>query len=53
VQESDIWRFARGGHYATPDNAISHIPGDIVELSMEFAGRINLRGNPLSQDSVQ
>lgn len=35
------------------NNAISHIPSDIFELSMACAGRINLRGNPLSEDSVQ
>lgn len=35
------------------DNAISHIPSDIFELSLEFAGRINLRGNPMSEETVQ
>jgi Leucine-rich repeat (LRR) protein len=35
------------------DNAIAHIPSDILELPLEFAGKINLRDNPLDEESVQ
>jgi Leucine-rich repeat (LRR) protein len=35
------------------DNAISHIPRDILELPLEIAESINLRGNPLDAQSVQ
>ncbi len=35
------------------DNAISHVPSDILELTAEFAGKISLRGNPLSAEAVQ
>ncbi|WP_223594296.1 dermonecrotic toxin domain-containing protein [Pseudomonas sp. A-R-19] len=35
------------------NNAISHIPGDILELPLEIAESINLRGNPLDAQSVQ
>lgn len=35
------------------DNAISHIPHDILELPLEIAESINLRGNPLDKQSVQ
>jgi Leucine-rich repeat (LRR) protein len=35
------------------DNAISHIPRDILELPLETAESINLRGNPLDAQSVQ
>jgi hypothetical protein len=35
------------------DNAITHIPHDILELPLEIAESINLRGNPLNPQSVQ
>jgi Leucine-rich repeat (LRR) protein len=35
------------------NNAISHIPDDILELPLEIAESINLRGNPLDAQSVQ
>ncbi|MFD2883003.1 hypothetical protein ACFS4T_08790 [Pseudomonas lini] len=34
-------------------NAITHIPADILELSVDVGESINLRGNPLSEESVQ
>ncbi|WP_223491057.1 leucine-rich repeat domain-containing protein [Pseudomonas sp. A-RE-19] len=34
-------------------NAITHIPADILELPLEIAEGVNLRGNPLSAESVQ
>ncbi|EJM65902.1 hypothetical protein PMI30_03037 [Pseudomonas sp. GM50] len=34
-------------------NAITHIPADILELSLDVGEGINLRGNPLSEESVQ
>lgn len=34
-------------------NAITHIPADIMELPPEIGESINLRGNPLSEESVQ
>lgn len=34
-------------------NAITHIPADIMELPQEIGESINLRGNPLSEESVQ
>ncbi|MNQ98639.1 Leucine Rich repeats (2 copies) [compost metagenome] len=35
------------------DNAISQIPADLLELPLEIAESINLRGNPFSEDSLQ
>ena len=35
------------------DNAISRIPADLLELPLEIAESINLRGNPFSEDSLQ
>lgn len=35
------------------DNAITHIPHDILELPLEIAEVINLKGNPLDEESVQ
>ncbi|WP_445181290.1 dermonecrotic toxin domain-containing protein [Pseudomonas sp. McL0111] len=35
------------------DNAITHIPSDILELPPEFGARINLRDNPLDEESLQ
>ncbi|MNL63989.1 hypothetical protein D3C87_1881610 [compost metagenome] len=35
------------------DNAISRIPADLLELPLEVAESINLRGNPFSEDSLQ
>ncbi|MCU1748380.1 dermonecrotic toxin domain-containing protein [Pseudomonas sp. 6D_7.1_Bac1] len=34
-------------------NAITHIPTDILELPVDVSESINLRGNPLSEESVQ
>jgi Leucine-rich repeat (LRR) protein len=34
-------------------NAISQIPADLLELPLEVAESINLRGNPLSEESLQ
>ncbi|WP_419708869.1 dermonecrotic toxin domain-containing protein [Pseudomonas sp. NFX224] len=35
------------------DNAISQIPADLIELPLEVAESISLRGNPLSEESLQ
>ena len=35
------------------DNAITHIPRDILEVPLETAESINLRGNPFTEESVQ
>ena len=35
------------------ENAITHIPADILELPRDVSESINLRGNPLSEESVQ
>ncbi|MFJ4196857.1 dermonecrotic toxin domain-containing protein [Pseudomonas sp. NPDC089534] len=35
------------------DNAITEIPPDILELPMEIAEIVELRGNPLSQESMR
>ena len=35
------------------DNAISEVPSDILELPLEFGGKISLRGNLLSEQSAQ
>ncbi|MGO4310280.1 DUF6543 domain-containing protein [Pseudomonas sp. KB_15] len=35
------------------DNQIVHIPSDILELPLEIAESINLRGNPLNEQSLQ
>jgi len=34
-------------------NAIIEIPSDILELPMEIGESLNLRGNPLSEDSLR
>jgi Leucine-rich repeat (LRR) protein len=34
-------------------NAITHIPAEILELPLDVGESINLRGNPLSEESVQ
>ncbi|MNZ77794.1 Leucine Rich repeats (2 copies) [compost metagenome] len=35
------------------DNAISQIPADLLELPLELAESISLRGNPFSEESLQ
>jgi hypothetical protein len=34
-------------------NAIIEVPSDILELPMEIGESLNLRGNPLSEDSLR
>ncbi|MNN96919.1 hypothetical protein D3C81_2159810 [compost metagenome] len=34
-------------------NAISQIPADLLELPLEVAESISLRGNPFSEESLQ
>jgi Leucine-rich repeat (LRR) protein len=48
-----LFRFTDMETMDLSSNAITHVPADILEMPVDVADALNLRNNPLSEESVQ